>query len=139
MRELGAVPELVKLLDAPHSKLVARAVGALHNLSSDAQSVLAIREAGGVSPIVTLLRHALSVCVPYIFLFAYCYDHAHRSNNPVSVASAAGAVQNLSREEGCRLLIRQLDGVRALTDLLFVQDTPTVVAAVCALLNISAK
>lgn len=58
VREAGAVTPLVQLLDSPQSKVQARAVGALHNLSSDSNSIRLIRRGGGIPKLVHLLRWA---------------------------------------------------------------------------------
>jgi len=41
-----------------HARRQARAAGALHNLSADAAAIALIRSAGGVAPLVALLRRA---------------------------------------------------------------------------------
>ena len=56
VREAGAVTPLVQLLDSPQCKVQARAVGALHNLSSDSNSIRLIRRGGGIPKLVHLLR-----------------------------------------------------------------------------------
>ena len=43
MRDVGLVPRLVELLHAEHAKVATRAVGALHNVSSDAEAIRIIR------------------------------------------------------------------------------------------------
>ena len=51
-----AVAPLVKLLDSAHTKVRSRAVGALHNLSSDSSSIRTIRHCGGIPKLVALLK-----------------------------------------------------------------------------------
>ena len=49
VRELGGIKALVKLLGSSDDKVQTRAVGALHNISSDAQSIVLIREVSRVT------------------------------------------------------------------------------------------
>jgi hypothetical protein len=51
-------------------------------------------------------------------------------------SSAAGAIQNLSREQLSKEMIREVGGVPPLMDLLFGRDVQTQVCAAGALLNI---
>ena len=51
-------------------------MGALHNLSSDPGTIIVIRKEGGIEQLVELLK----------------------DENPVVAGSAAGALQNVSRE-----------------------------------------
>lgn len=60
------------------SRLAQRLVGALHNLSSSAEGVAAIRQAGGIRPIVRMV--------------------SRRDGDRGVAAAAAGALQNLSLE-----------------------------------------
>eukprot|EP00898_Chlorokybus_atmophyticus_P006496 jgi/Chlat1/6848/Chrsp51S06566 len=92
-----------------------RAVGAIHNLSSDAGSIRVIRRAGesGIPVLVSLLS-----------------DTAH----PAVQAAAAGALQNVSREVASRMIIRELYAVPPLAELLVGTDMQ--VCAAGALLNI---
>ena len=59
--EADAVAPLISLLDSAHAKVRSRAVGALHNLSSDSTSIRTIRRSGGIPKLVALLRWSLSV------------------------------------------------------------------------------
>ena len=77
-----------------------RAVGCLHNLSTDNVSLLIIREAGCLPALVSCLRDGSS-------------DICH---------AAAGALQNMSRENASRELLAQSDAVPLLTDLLLSSD-----------------
>lgn len=62
---------------------------------------------------------------------------ADRAPSAAAAGSAAGAIQNLSRENACRDQIRESgEAVAALADLLFGSDLSTAVTAVGALLNI---
>lgn len=54
--EADAVAPLISLLDSAHAKVRSRAVGALHNLSSDSTSIRTIRRSGGIPKLVALLR-----------------------------------------------------------------------------------
>lgn len=54
--EADAVAPLIKLLDSAHTKVRSRAVGALHNLSSDSSSIRTIRHCDGIPKLVALLK-----------------------------------------------------------------------------------
>lgn len=71
--------------------LVQRLVGTLHNLSSRAAGITAIRTEGGIAPLCTALRCGLGGVA----------------------ASAAGALQNMSREAAARADIRGQPGALA--------------------------
>jgi hypothetical protein len=53
------------------------------------------------------------------------------------VASAAGCLQNISREDTSRFMIQNCGGVPPLTELLFVEHLHTQACAAGALLNVS--
>ena len=100
MRQLGAIAAVLPLLSSPSLKVQTRAVGAVHNISSEPEAIRLIRRLEGIPPLVLLLRTpSAAVC-----------------------GSAAGALQNLSRETSARKEIRQLGAVVPLTDLLFGDD-----------------
>ena len=91
-----------------------RAVGVIHNMSSDVPSIAVIRTGGAIKELVKLLSDPnVHIC-----------------------SSAAGAIQNLSREQASKDMILELGGVPPLTDLLFGRDVNTQVCAAGALLNI---
>ena len=115
VRETGtAIPSLVSLLASPTVKVQTRAVGALHNLSSDADAIRTIRKQGGIPKLVTLLSNdAPGIC-----------------------GSAAGALQNVSREVASRAEIKELGAVPLLAELLPGADLQAQVCAAGALLNI---
>jgi hypothetical protein len=96
------------------SLALARVVGAIHNMTSDAEAVRAARTLGGVPLIVPLLR----------------------SRAPSVAGSAAGAAQNMSREAASRRMIRDAGAIPALGELLVVGEVPAQVCAAGALLNI---
>ena len=80
LRELGAISLVLNILTRARNqgttRVMARATGLLHNVSSDVSSIPEIRKAGGIDVLTSLLRApSASTC-----------------------ASAAGALQNLSRE-----------------------------------------
>ena len=77
-----------------------RAVGAVHNISSEAEAIRIIRRLHAIGPLVELLR----------------------TPNATVCGSAAGALQNLSRESHARDEIHELGAVVLLTDLLFGDD-----------------
>ncbi len=60
-RDCAAIPELLALLGSGDGRVRARAVGALHNLSADPQSVRMMRRSNGVAPLTALLKCALLV------------------------------------------------------------------------------
>jgi len=84
----------------------ARAVGALHNVSSDVDSIRIIRRRGGIKWLIRLLHHS----------------------QPCVCGSAAGALQNVSREVASRLLIRDSDAVKCLIKLLQSTEVQTQVS-----------
>ena len=91
-----------------------RAVGAVHNMSSEPEAIKIVRRLGGIGPLVALLRApSAAVC-----------------------GSAAGALQNLSREAAARKEARELGAVVPLGDLLFGTDVQSQVCAAGAILNI---
>jgi hypothetical protein len=55
-RKAGAVVPLLQLLESGDSRVLGRAIGALHNISADSASVTLIRQAGGIPQIVKLLK-----------------------------------------------------------------------------------
>ncbi|KXZ50315.1 hypothetical protein GPECTOR_17g954 [Gonium pectorale] len=110
----GGIPALSSLLESCNSKVVSRAAGAIHNLSSSAEAIRDVRTYGALPTLVSLLQaERLGVA-----------------------ASAAGALQNVSREVASRLVIRDLDAVPPLARLLSASDVQAQVCASGALLNI---
>ena len=96
------------------SQVQTRAVGAVHNMSSEPEAIKIVRRLGGIGPLVALLRApSAAVC-----------------------GSAAGALQNLSREAAARKEARELGAVVPLGDLLFGTDVQSQVCAAGAILNI---
>ena len=91
-----------------------RAVGAVHNMSSEPEAIKIVRRLGGIGPLVALLR----------------------APSPAVCGSAAGALQNLSREAAARKEARELGAVVPLGDLLFGTDVQSQVCAAGAILNI---
>ena len=91
-----------------------RAVGAVHNMSSEPEAIKIVRRLGGIGPLVALLRApSAAVC-----------------------GSAAGALQNLSREAAARKEARELGAIVPLGDLLFGTVVQSQVCAAGAILNI---
>ena len=79
------------LLGQASRRVVARAAGALHNLTCDAEAVMAVRASGGVEALAALLD---------------------ADGLPTAIrASAAGALQNLAREPESRARMRGLGAV----------------------------
>ena len=109
------IQSLVRLMSSDDPVLQARTVGAIHNISSDTFSIHMIREAGAIEPLISHLQSPYrGVC-----------------------GSAAGAIQNLSREVASRNIIRKsAKAVESLSDLLFGNDMEAVSCAVGALLNV---
>eukprot|EP00033_Pygsuia_biforma_P002291 GCRY01002536.1.p1 GENE.GCRY01002536.1~~GCRY01002536.1.p1 ORF type:complete len:343 (+),score=43.82 GCRY01002536.1:205-1233(+) len=97
------------------SKLLSRAVGAIHNISSDSKAILTLHEEGLLATLADLLKF-----------------------KDLSVAgSAAGTLQNMSRDKVCRqdILANPLT-LPGLTHLLFCSLTAAQVCALGALLNL---
>lgn len=130
---------LVKLLYSKDETVQSRVLGVIHNLSSDLEAVPLIRSRDGIPAFLALLLEYVCIgcCVA---LFLECgFDfiiHCH-SKSKIIVATAAGCVQNMSREEESRIIIRSLDGVEILTNLLFSNDAHTQASAAQALMNVS--
>ena len=83
-------------------------------MSSEPEAIKIVRRLGGIGPLVALLRApSAAVC-----------------------GSAAGALQNLSREAAARKEARELGAVVPLGDLLFGTDAQSQVCAAGAILNI---
>ena len=125
VRELGGVVAILETLERSvesggdartRTLTLTRAAGAAHNVSGDAESIRLFRTAGrrGVPLLVSLLR----------------------SDVPEVAGSAAGAIQNLSRERACRRLVRVEGAVPALGDILVAGDPVARASAAGALLNI---
>ncbi len=85
VRELRGLPPLLALLSTATGRPLARAAGAVHNLSSDGAAVRDIRRQGGIPTLVGLLSSA----------------------DPTVAGASAGALQNLSREVASRMQIRR--------------------------------
>ncbi|KAK9907605.1 hypothetical protein WJX75_006894 [Coccomyxa subellipsoidea] len=113
-RDCAAIPGLLALLGTGDGRVRARAVGALHNLSCDPQSVRMTRRSNGIGPLVALLK----------------------SDEMSTCSAAAGTLQNLSREAASRQLIRQQGAVPLLAALLSASDLQAQLCATGALLNI---
>ncbi|QDZ24965.1 ARM repeat domain-containing protein [Chloropicon primus] len=110
----GLLPRIVNLLASQEPKVRARAVGALHNLSSEPGTIRIIRNESGIEQLVELLR----------------------DENGAVAGSAAGALQNVSREVASRNIIRESAAVEHLADLLCSQHVQCQVCAAGALMNI---
>jgi hypothetical protein len=81
----------------------ARAVGCLHNISSDVDAIRTIRRKGGIKWLIKLLR----------------------SSQPSVCGSAAGALQNVSREVASRMIIKESDAISSLINLLTSSEVQT--------------
>ena len=115
VRDLEGLQNLIPLMGRSEAKVVQRAVGAVHNLSADAESIPIIRRYGGIPRLIDLLKNEATLIS----------------------GSAAGAIQNVSRELASRMLIREMDGVvESLADLLSSEDVNAQVCAAGALLNL---
>lgn len=108
------ITSLVKCVSSPHPKVCARAVGALHNLSTNLELVVIMREVDGIPPLVRVLSN----------------------QTPDTARSAAGTVMNISREAESRKIVKEAGAVVPLTTLLFGSDVPSQTSALGALLNI---
>ncbi|MEW5317530.1 MAG: hypothetical protein WDW38_008818 [Sanguina aurantia] len=112
----GGVAALAPLLRSSSARVLLRAAGAVHNLSSETGAIVQLRR-GCSGP---ARRAAVA-----------------RGLGWVGVAgSAAGTLQNVSREVASRLIIRSLDAVPPLARLLSSSDLQAQVCAAGALLNI---
>ena len=115
VRDLDGIQNLIPLLGKSESKVVQRSVGALHNLSADAESISFMRRYGGIPRLISLLK----------------------DESPLVAGSAAGAIQNVSRELASRMLIREMDDVvEPLSAMLSSDDLNSQVCAAGALLNL---
>ncbi len=108
------LPRVIAFLRSSDPKVKARAVGALHNLSSDPETIHVIRKERGIEVLVGLLK----------------------DKKTAIAASAAGALQNVSREVASRNLIRESDAVKFLADLLCSDHLQCQVCAAGALMNV---
>eukprot|EP00948_MAST-09A_sp_MAST-9A-sp1_P002023 g2023.t1 len=119
LRNIGAIPLIIHVLKQSHDesswRVLTRLSGLIHNISSDIESISEIRKADGITTIVKLLRApSASVC-----------------------ASAAGAIQNLSRDYKCREeIMASATTVESLSDLLFSNDINCSSCACGALMNL---
>lgn len=53
----GGIPVLLPLLESPNPRVLARATGALHNVSSSSEAIRVVRKWGGIPKLARLLRH----------------------------------------------------------------------------------
>jgi hypothetical protein len=114
IRQSGALNQIVEFLGCSDATVRSRAVGALHNLSSELQVVIELRDCLAIPSLVSLLKDA----------------------NVSIAASAAGCIQNFSRDEKCRCKIREYGAVMPLADMLFINYLPAQTCAAGALLNV---
>lgn len=91
-----------------------RAIGVIHNLSADISAIPIIRDSMCISPIISLLSDPLSEVVQ----------------------AAAGALQNISREDSSRIFMLDQGAVPKLLNILFGSNTQSQICAVGALLNL---
>lgn len=147
IRTTDAVESLTGLLGCDSPKVVTRAVGALHNISSDTQAIRAIRR---FVPLIGIRSKADELSVEAIR--ALCCDKrmcmCSRCNgipklvkllkdpSLVIAASAAGALQNVSREVASRMIIWDTNCTPALANLISTGEAHAQVCAAGALLNI---
>ena len=129
VRDAGVIPVLIELLPSADVPAAARAAGALHNLSCDQASVRAIQRGDGLQPLVNLLRsciislhqaHILEASVPALLVDTLVLYVRARGQDTAAAASAAGALQNLSREPASRQAIAQMGAIAPLAKLLLV-------------------
>lgn len=114
VRQSGAIRPVIQLLTCKDTTVRSRAVGVIHNLSSDLSIVPDLRIGGAIPDLIALL---------------------HDPNVNISV-SAAGCIQNFSREDKSRATIRDCGGVIPLTEMLFMDHLPAQTCAAGALLNL---
>lgn len=118
---------LISLLTCNELTVRSRSVGALHNLSSDLQVVNQLRDHGAIPDLIALLKYEYS---RHLLNF-------DRDSNITVVASAAGCLQNISRDDDSRRIIQTCGGVPPLTELLFIEHLHVQSSAAGALLNVS--
>jgi hypothetical protein len=112
-----SISSLLVAEDGAVGRLLTRCAGAVHNLSCDPLAVVSLRESGALALFKTMLQLPVS---------AIC-------------ASAAGAVQNMSREPKSRQLLRgQASTLKSLTAMLVGSAPEAQRAAAAALMNILA-
>lgn len=90
-------------INSSDTKLRSRAAGALHNMSSDVESIRMIRKGGALPKIVSLLK----------------------DENGATSGSAAATLQNVSREIASRRIILDLNAIPALGELLVGKSVST--------------
>lgn len=149
LRSVPVVPPLVELLAATEPRVASRAVGALHNLSSDSEAIRLIRRCA-----LSLCLHVQSLGCAHLLggiVLALLEQQQNcgcssngipqlvtllRSDAIATAASAAGTLQNVAREVASRLLICDLQCTPQLATLLSSADVTAQVCAAGALLNI---
>ena len=109
LREIGVLPLIIPLLTHVSVKVRTRCVGVIHNMSSDIPSIAILRLGKAIGPLVQMLS----------------------APQPTICSSAAGAIQNLSREAASKEEIVALQGIPPLTDLLFGSDVASQVTPCC--------
>jgi hypothetical protein len=109
IREIGVIPLVIPLLTHSSVKVRTRCVGVVHNMSSDIPSIAILRLGKAIEPLVQMLS----------------------APQPTICSSAAGAIQNLSREAASKEEIVALQGIPPLTDLLFGSDVASQVISEC--------
>ena len=120
---LGGLPTLLNMINLrkyTNLKVLSRAIGALHNLSSDTEAIQTIRRNGGIDMIIELLSfHENNRCEGGT-KFTNESDISLRFS---IVRSAAGTIQNVSREVASRDVVSSHDdALPLLLDILFGED-----------------
>lgn len=122
MRALNAIEPICHLLASRNALVKSRIVGTLHNLSSDFAVVANIRQCGAIPNLVTILS----------------MENTSNDNDQQSedVLAAAGCIQNISREDQSRQIIKDSGAIIALAQLLMSNDTQAQACAAGAILNV---
>ena len=116
-KEAHVISALVPLMCSEHNNVRDRAIGCVHNLSSDSLSIRELREMGAIPNLVDLLA----------------------CSSPQSCTAAAGTIQNISREPLSRTVLMEEHHprvVESLSSLLFGSDVQGQACAAGALLNL---
>jgi len=110
----NTVAALIRLVSSGNNRVRTRAVGALHNMSTDLGLVALLRNTDGVLPLVKLLE----------------------VSGGEAMRSAAGTIMNISRDTVCRQQARDAGVIPLLLKVLFGDDVKAQTSAVGALMNI---
>lgn len=139
--ESDGIVLLAPLANSDNITVKMRAIGSLHNLSSDYFIAIKLRDTGIIRPLINILRDSYetpngNIQNESIKIVTKKPSKISPSMISSLIASCTGCIQNLSREDVARKMIREEGGVEPLVSLLFSEDTFTQKCAAAALLNI---